>query len=196
MEQSLILVKPDGIIRGRVGDIISRFEQVGLKIVGLKMVWPERDQVDRHYALTEEWMHGVYDKAKKKYDALGEKFPYPDHKSYGESIKRGLIEFLISSPVVAMVLEGQEAVTLVRKIVGATEPMGSPPGTIRGDFSLDSYALSNAQNRPLRNLLHASGTVQEGKNEVAIWFAKEELFKYETVLENVLYNGTYFVPKK
>lgn len=196
MEQSLVLVKPDGIVRGHVGDIISRFEKVGLKIVGMKMVWPERDQVDRHYALTEEWMKAVYDKARKKFDAMGEKLAYPDYKSYGQSIKDGLMEFLLSGPVVAVVLEGQEAVSLIRKIVGATEPMGSAPGTIRGDFSLDSYALSNSQNRPLRNLIHASGTVEEGKNEVAIWFTKEEMFKYETVLEKVLYDGKYFVPKK
>lgn len=196
MEQSLVLVKPDGVMRGQVGEILSRFERVGLKIVAMKMVLPERSQVDRHYALTEEWMMGVFTKAKAKFDAKGEKFEFSDHKAYGKFIKDGLVEFLLSGPVVAMVLEGQECVALVRKLVGATEPMSSPPGTIRGDLSPDTYALSNEQKRPLRNLIHASGTVEEGKSEAAIWFTKEEMFQYEAVLDNVLYGADYFVPKK
>jgi len=138
----------------------------------------------------------VFTKAKAKFDAKGEKFEFSDHKAYGKFIKDGLVEFLLSGPVVAMVLEGRECVTLVRKMVGATEPMGSAPGTIRGDLSPDTYALSNEQKRPLRNLIHASGNVEEAKNEVAIWFTKEEMYEYETILENVLYNGNYFVPKK
>ncbi len=196
MEQSLVLVKPDGVARGQVGEILSRFERVGLKIVAMKMVLPERSQVDRHYALTEEWMMGVFTKAKAKFDAKGEKFGFTDHKAYGKYIKDGLVDFLLSGPVVAMVLEGPECVTLVRKLVGATEPMGSAPGTIRGDLSPDTYAMSNAQNRPLRNLIHASGTVEEGKTEVAIWFTKKEMYQYETVLENVLYGADAFKPKK
>jgi nucleoside-diphosphate kinase len=196
MEQSLVLVKPDGVERGHVGDIISRFERVGIKIVGMKMVIPERAQVDKHYALTEEWMKGVFDKAKAKFDAKGEKFEFSDHKAYGKFIKDGLVDFLMSGPVVAMALEGQEVVGLVRKMVGATEPMSSPPGTIRGDFSPDTYAMSNAQKRPLRNLIHASGTVEEAKSELAIWFTKKELFQYRTVLEGVLYGADHFKPKK
>jgi len=196
MEKSLVLVKPDGVARGVVGEILARFEKVGLKITALKMVWPERDQVDRHYALTEEWMKGVYDKAKKKFDAMGQKFPYKTHQEYGAYIKKGLIDFILSGPVVAMVLEGQEAVSLVRKMVGATEPMGSAPGTIRGDYSLDSYALSNSQDRPLRNLVHASGTVAEGESETALWFKPKEILQYKHVLDGVLYGGDYFKPKK
>ena len=196
MEQSLVLVKPDGVVRGQVGEIISRFERVGLKIVAMKMVLPERSQVDRHYALTEEWMMGVFTKAKAKFDSKGEKFGFTDHKAYGKYIKDGLVDFLLSGPVVAMVLEGPECVTLVRKLVGATEPMGSAPGTIRGDLSPDTYAMSNAQNRPLRNLIHASGTAEEGKGEVAIWFTKKEMFEYETVLQNVLYGADAFKSKK
>ncbi len=196
MEQSLVLVKPDGVVRGQVGEIISRFERVGLKIVGMKMVQAERSQVDRHYALTEEWMKGVFDKAKAKFDAKGEKFPFTSHTEYGAYIKKGLVDFLLSGPVVAMVLEGQECVALVRKMVGATEPMSSAPGTIRGDLSPDTYALSNSQDRPLRNLIHASGTVEEGESEVAIWFTEKELFQYKTVLEDVLYGADAFKPKK
>jgi nucleoside-diphosphate kinase len=196
LEQTLVLIKPDGVQRGHVGDIISRFEHVGLKITAMKMILPKHEDVDRHYELTEEWMQGVFDKAKKKYADLGQDFPYTDHKAYGGAIKKGLVDFLKSGPIVAMILEGEQAVPLVRKLVGATEPISSPPGTIRGDFSPDSYALSNAQDRPLRNLIHASGTVDEAKKEIAIWFSDEELYHYENVLANVLYDPTYFLPGK
>lgn len=196
MEKTLVLVKPDGVVRGVVGEILARFERVGLKITALKMVWAERDQVDRHYALTEDWMRGVFDKAKAKFDAKGEKFPFTSHTEYGAYIKKGLVDFLLSGPVVAMVLEGNDAVALVRKMVGATEPMSSLPGTIRGDYSPDTYALSNSQDRPLRNLVHASGTVAEGESESAIWFTKDEMFQYKTVLEDVLYGAKTFKPKK
>ncbi len=196
LEQTLVLIKPDGVARGLVGEIVSRFERIGLKITAMKMILPQHADVDRHYELTEEWMQAVYDKAKKKYEDLGQEFPYGDYKSYGESIKRGLVEFLKSGPIVALVLEGEQAVALVRKLVGATEPMSAAPGTIRGDYSLDSYALSNTQNRPLRNLIHASGTVDEAKKEIVIWFSREELHRYEHVLANALYDQSFFLPGK
>lgn len=194
LEQTLVLVKPDGVSRGLVGEIVSRFERVGLKISALKMILPQHEDVDRHYELTDEWMQAVYDKAKKKYDDLGQEFPCTDYKVYGAAIKAGLVDFLKSGPIVAMVLEGEQAVALVRKLVGATEPMSADPGTIRGDLSLDSYALSNAQNRPLRNLIHASGTVDEAKKEIAIWFSDEELHRYEHALASALYDPTFFSP--
>jgi nucleoside-diphosphate kinase len=196
LEKTLVLIKPDGVSRGHVGDIISRFERVGLKISAMKMILPQHEDVDRHYELTEEWMQGVFDKAKKKYEDLGQTFPFPDHKSYGQSIKDGLVEFLKAGPIVALVLEGEQSVALVRKLVGATEPMSSAPGTIRGDFSPDSYGLANKQNRPLRNLIHASGTVEEAKNEIKIWFTETEMHRYEHVLERALYNPEYFLPAK
>lgn len=194
LEKTLVLIKPDGVVRGHVGDILSRFERVGLKITAMKMVLPQHDDVDRHYALTEEWMQAVYDKASAKYKELGQDFPFPDHKAYGGAIKKGLVDFLKSGPIIAMVLEGEQAVALVRKLVGATEPMSSAPGTIRGDFSPDSYSLANAQDRPLRNLIHASGTVDEAKFETGIWFTESELHDYEHVLERALYNPEYFLP--
>ncbi len=195
MEQTLVLIKPDGVQRGLTGQIITRFEQVGLKIVAMKMVHPEQEDVDRHYALTEEWMMAVFTKAKAKYEAEGQSFPFDDHKAYGGEIKRGLVDFLRSSPVVALVLEGEMAVSLVRKLVGATEPASSPAGTIRGDLSHDTYALSNAQNRPLRNLIHASGNIAEAKNEIAIWFTDIELHKYEHVNDRVQYDPKWFLPE-
>lgn len=196
IQQSLVLVKPDGVARGHIGDIITRFERVGLKITALKMILPKSDDADRHYVLTEEWMQGVFEKASKKYEAEGRPFPFPDYKAYGQSIKDGLVEFLASGPIVAMVVEGEGAVPMIRKIVGATEPASAAPGTIRGDYSPDTYALANEQNRPLRNLVHASGTPDEAQNEIKVWFTEQELHHYEHVLEHVLYNPEAFIPKQ
>jgi nucleoside-diphosphate kinase len=194
MEKTLVLIKPDGVQRGLVGQILTRFETAGLKLVSMKMVHPSHDDVDRHYQMTEEWMQAVYTKAKAKYDANGETFPFADHKAYGSDIKRGLVEFLKSSPVVALVLEGEMAVSLVRKLVGATEPASSAPGTIRGDFSHDTYALANSQGRPLRNLIHASGNIEEANNEIKIWFTDTELYAYEHVNDRVQYDPKWFLP--
>ncbi len=191
-EQTLVLVKPDGLARGLIGEILARFERVGIKVVALKMLRPTRDLADRHYALTEEWMLGVFTKAKAKYEANGEIFPYSDHKIYGKTIKDGLVEFIASGPAVATVLQGEQVVSLVRKLVGATESASAAPGTIRGDFSLDTYALSNEQNRPIRNLIHASGTIEEAKNEIAIWFLPEEIHEHASVLDPVLYDEKKF----
>lgn len=191
-EQTLVLVKPDGVQRGLIGTILARFERAGLKIVALKMLVPTADQADRHYALTEEWMMGVYTKAKTKYDAEGKDFPFPDHRSYGKSIKDGLIQFLASGAVVALILEGEQAVSLTRKIVGATEPASSAPGTIRGDFSLDTYSMANSQGRPIRNLIHASGAVDEAKNEIPVWFSSNEILNIDAVLDLVLYDEKRF----
>lgn len=196
IQQSLVLIKPDGVARGHIGDIISRFEKVGLKITAMKMILPKADEADRHYVLTEEWMQAVYEKASKKYEAEGRDFPFPDYKSYGMSIKNGLIDFLAAGPIVAMVVEGEGAIPMIRKIVGATEPASAAPGTIRGDYSPDTYALANEQNRPLRNLVHASGAPDEAQNEIKVWFTEAELHHYEHVLEHVLYNPEAFLPKQ
>lgn len=193
MEQTLVLIKPDGVQRGFIGEIIGRFERVGLKLVALKMVHASHEDVDRHYTLTEEWMRGVYDKAKAKYVANGQEFPFADHVAYGTEIKRSLVDFLKAAPIVAMVWEGEQAVSLVRKLVGATEPASSAPGTIRGDLSHDSYALSNTQSRPIRNLVHASGNPDEAKHEISVWFTDTELYKYEHVNDRVQYDPKWFL---
>jgi len=123
MQKTLVLIKPDGVQRGLMGEIIGRFERVGLKITALKMVHPSHEDVDKHYALTEEWMRAVYEKAKAKYEANKEPFPFADHIAYGTEIKRGLVEFLKSAPIVAMVLEGEQAVPLVRRFCSRQLPI-------------------------------------------------------------------------
>ena len=153
-EKSLVFIKPDGVERGLVGEIISRFEKVGLLIAGLKLVWIDRDH------------------AKKHYSAHVDKPFYPPVEDY-----------VTSGPVVAMVLQGHNAVALVRKLVGSTEPNTAPPGTIRGDFAHMTYEFSDGEGKGLglRNVIHASGNKEEAEEEVSLWFKSEELFDYKLV---------------
>jgi len=195
-ERTLLLIKPDGVQRGLIGQIIGRLEAVGLKITALKMVHPKREDVEQHYTLTEEWMKAVFAKSKTRHEELGVEFPFPDHITYGTKIKNELVAYLMSSPVVAMVLEGEGAVGVTRKLVGVTEPASAAAGTIRGDLTLDSYLLSNGQNRPIRNLVHASGAVSEAEQEIKVWFSEVELTRYEHVNDRVQYDPTWFLPKE
>lgn len=188
-----MLIKPDGVQRGLIGEIIGRFERVGLKVTAMKMVHPSKEDVDKHYVLTEDWMRGVYEKAKAKYEANSQAFPFSDHFAYGADIKNGLVSFLMSSPVVALVVEGEMVVSLVRKLVGSTESASAAPGTIRGDLSHDTYGLANAQHRAIRNLVHASGTVEEANQEIPVWFSDDELYKYEHVNDRVQYDPKWFM---
>ncbi len=154
IERTLVLIKPDGVKRGLIGKIISRFEDAGLKIVAMKMVW-----IDKEFA-------------KKHYEAHVDKDFY-----------KFLEEFIISGPVVALVLEGVEAVEVVRKIVGPTEPKTAPPGTIRGDFAHHSMQYANIKNKAVANIIHASGTKEEAEKEISLWFKPEEIHSYSTVHE-------------
>jgi nucleoside-diphosphate kinase len=154
IEQTLVLVKPDGVERGLVGQIIQRFECVGLKIIGMKLVKIDKEFSKKHYAA---------------------------HLS--KPFYKGLETFITSGPVVAIVLEGIEAVELVRKIVGATEPKSAAPGTIRGDFSQHSYGYADKKGVAIKNLIHASGSKEDAKTEVALWFNKSELVNYVLVHE-------------
>ena len=153
-ERTLVLVKPDGVQRGLSGRIISRFEDVGLKIVGMRMQWVDKEFARIHYS------------------AHVEKAFYP-----------GLEAMITEGPVLALVLEGLHAVELVRKMVGATEPKSATPGTIRGDFAHHSYSYTDAQNKSIKNLIHASGNIEEAIQEVQLWFKDEELHTYQTVHE-------------
>jgi nucleoside-diphosphate kinase len=153
-ERTLVLVKPDGVQRCLSGRIISRFEDVGLKIVGMRMQWVDKEFARIHYS------------------AHVEKAFYP-----------GLEAMITEGPVLAFVLEGLHAVELVRKMVGATEPKSATPGTIRGDFAHHSYSYTDAQNKSIKNLIHASGNIEEAKQEVSLWFKDEELHTYQTVHE-------------
>jgi nucleoside-diphosphate kinase len=154
IEQTLVLIKPDAVQRGLIGEIVSRFEKVGLKMIGAKMVWADKDMSKKHYS------------------AHTEKPFYP-----------GLEEMITEGPVLAMVLEGLHAVELVRKMVGETEPRKSQPGTIRGDYAHMSYAQADKTGKAVKNLIHASGDLDDAQKEVSLWFSEEELHTYKTVHE-------------
>lgn len=160
LEQTLILFKPDALQRGLVGEILTRFERVGLRIVGTKMLAPDTDHYYKHY----EDIGTLKTRA-------------------GEKIFDITLDMMSAGPVIAMVFEGVEAVALVRKMVGATEPKSSAPGTIRGDYSHMSYGYADGEEKGIPNLIHASGDSDEAVKEIAHWFTDDELFDYEALHE-------------
>jgi nucleoside-diphosphate kinase len=179
VEQSLVLCKPDTVSRGLVGQIITRFENIGLKIKAIKMVWPDDNLAKEHYPLDEEWAKNVYNKTKEVYDKIGKELPYEDHMDMGKTIQEWNSKFITEGPVIAMVLEGPHAVEVIREMLGATEPRQAAPGTIRGDFAkLESYKLADEKTRTTRNMVHASDSVENAKREIEIWFTPEELHEY------------------
>lgn len=186
MERTLIILKPDAIQRGIVGDIFTRFERVGLKIIGMKMLTPEDERLARHYPKDRrELIEGIGNKTLTNYKELGldpkEQFGHADAYKIGLQVHQWLVEFMKSGPVIAAVLEGPHAIEVVRKIAGFTLPTSAQPGTIRGDYSFDSSALANASKRTIRNLIHASGNQEEASYEIPIWFEDDEIHEYETV---------------
>jgi len=176
MERTLILIKPDGVSKGLAGEVISRFERAGLKIVGLKIMQADNKIGKKHYPVTDEWAEGIWSKTKAGYEREGKEFNY-SVEEIAEMVQGRLIKFLTSSPIVAMVLDGLHAVAVCRKICGATEPYAAAPGTIRGDFSIDAYDLAMAEERSIENIVHASGSIEEAEREISIWFSEEELIK-------------------
>jgi len=160
IERTLILFKPDAVQRGVVGEILSRFERVGLKIVGTKMIAPDKAHYHTHY------------------EEIGKVIT-----RRGESVFNNTLALMNEGPVIAMVLEGIEAVELVRKLVGTTEPKSSAPGTIRGDFSHMSYGYGDAANKGIPNLIHASGDLDDAKLEIPHWFGDDELYDYSVLNE-------------
>lgn len=191
MEQTLILVKPDAVKRGLTGKILDRFETSGLKIVAMKMVWVDKDMAGKHYTTNEEFLLGMGNKTLKTYAEYGkdpmEVMGTKDPLEIGKMVREWNLEFLTSGPVVAVVLEGIHAVTTVRKIVGATLPTFSEPGSIRGMYSIDSPVLANDRKRAVRNMIHASGTVEEAKLEIELWFHKKEIHDYHRADEEVMF---------
>jgi nucleoside-diphosphate kinase len=186
MERTLIVLKPDAVQRGIIGDIINRFEKVGLKIIGAKMFIPSKDLLNKHYPVDrEEFITGLGNKTLENYKEQGinprEHFGHDDPHKIGLVVQKWLVDFMVSAPVFAMVLEGPHAIEVVRKIRGHTLPLKAMPGTITGDYSFDSSATANSALRPIRNLVHASGNKEEAEFEINLWFSKKELFDYETI---------------
>jgi nucleoside-diphosphate kinase len=189
-ERTLIFVKPDGVQRGLVGEILRRFERAGLRIIGLKMVQPRAAFLERHYPNDEPFLRTLGGKTKEAFEAAGldvkRETGSDDALAIGRAVRGWLIDYVASGPVVAFVLEGIHAVGTARKIVGDTLPFRAAPGTIRGDFSIDSPTVANVQRRPVRNLIHASGTLEEAAFEIDLWFRPEELFEYRRADETLI----------
>lgn len=160
VQQSLVVFKPDAVQRGIVGEILSRFERIGLKIVATKMVNPDTQHYYQHY------------------EGISKMVSRRGQEAFDETLT-----FMTSGPVIAMVFEGVEAVPLIRKIVGSTEPMSADMGTIRGDYAHMSFGYANARHTGVPNLIHASGSIEEAEQEVAHWFKPAEIQSYETVSE-------------
>lgn len=187
-ERTLVIIKPDGIQRTLIGEIIKRYERVGLKMVGIKMIVPTAELIEKHYTLDPEWRVKTGLKTIKGYTDKGLTPPHTDPLKITAIILKNLISYMTKGPVIAMVWQGAHAVEIVRKITGGTEPLTSSVGTIRGDFVLDSYRMSDPDGRAVRNLVHASGSVKEAEDEIAHWFKKEELFNYRLIAEAMLYD--------
>ncbi len=191
MEKTLVVVKPDGVVRGLIGEIISRFERAGLKVVASKMVTISKDLAAKHYpGDREEWLKMIGHKTLENYQKFqldAKKLLGTDNpKEIGQMARVWLLEYITSGPVFAVVLEGPHAVDLVRKICGHTLPSEASPGTIRGDFSFDSSYLANTSKRAIKNLVHASGSLDEAKYEIPLWFSEKELVSYARAEEKIM----------
>jgi len=187
-EQTLVIIKPDGIQRTLLGEIIGRLERVGLKLVGIKMIIPPDELIKKHYTIDPEWIEKAGQKAINAYLEKNQEPKTKNPTEAGEKILDVLIKYMTSGPVVAMVWQGANSVGVVRKIVGTTEPLTSDVGTIRGDFVLDSYKIADIDERAVRNLVHASGTVEEAEKEVKLWFDDSEIASYRLVQEQIIYD--------
>lgn len=186
-EKSFVIIKPDGVQRALVGEIISRIERVGLKIVAMKMVLPTEEQCWTHYSKDDVWYATKGENTINGRKAAG----LPIEKTameYGKDIIGCLVKYMTSGPVIAMIISGNQAVGIVKKIVGGTEPLTSDVGTIRGDYTLDSYNLSSMDGRAVRNLIHCTGEPHEAEREINLWFKPEEIIEYRQVQEQILYD--------
>lgn len=186
-EKTLVLLKPDAVQRNLIGDIINRFERVGLKIVALKFVIPTKEQVYTHYVKNKEEITALGQRSidgKRKGGAIVD----DDPTELGTKIIDRMVRFLSSGPVVAIVLQGHQAIAITRKLVGSTEPLQSAMGTIRGDYTVDSYVIADTDDRAVRNLVHASSNAQEAEYEINVWFKPGEVVDYKNLRERILYD--------
>jgi nucleoside-diphosphate kinase len=182
-ERTYVMVKPDGVRKGLTGEIIRRFEQRDLKIVALEMSQPIYEQMDNHYPKDEEWITRLGTKTmntyeKYGYDAIAD-FGTIDPSKIGPEIRKWVIDYMMSAPVVKMVVQGIHAVDVVRKIAGETMPYKAAVGTIRGDFSIDSPVLANKEKRCVTNIVHCSETPEEAEHEINHWFGNSTIFEYK-----------------
>jgi len=182
-EKTYVMIKPDGVRKGLIGEIIRRFEQRDLKIVALEMSQPLYEQMDNHYPKKEEWITRLGEKTKATYEKYGydlvTDFGTDDTSKIGPEVRKWVIDFMMSAPVVKMIVQGVHAVDVVRKIAGDTMPYKADMGTIRGDFSIDSPALANKERRSVMNIVHCSETPEEAEHEIKHWFGTNSTYNYK-----------------
>lgn len=190
MEQTVVFIKPDGIKRGLVGEIIHRFERMGLKIVAMKMIVTTEDLFHKHYGTDKETtLLRLGNKTLTSYEKYGKnakkELGTDDPVKLGKMVVGWLFSYVTSGPVIAMLLEGRHAVDNVINLAGPTMPVVAPPGTIRGDYSTDSAAYANDEKRGVMNLIHISGSIEEANYEKMLWFAPDEIHSYKRADENI-----------
>ncbi len=186
-ERTFVILKPDTVQRSLIGEVINRFERTGLKFVAMKMFVPEEAKLLQHYNKDDAWFLKKGNRIIEDLTAQG--LPVEkDAMEYGKDIIRTIVHYMTAAPVIAMVLEGNQSVAVVTKLVGTTEPSSSDVGTIRGDYTVDSYGHSSFENRAVRNLIHCSESSAEAEREIAIWFTESELMNYVTAQERIMYD--------
>lgn len=194
IERTLAIIKPDGVQRGLVGEIVHRFERAGLKIVGMKMVWAAKELVARHYTDDEAYLTSVGEKALFAARDRGVEMT-ESALEIGRRVRVSNMRYISTGPVAAFVLEGNTAVQTVRNMIGGTNPLTADIGTIRGDLTIDDFTQADAEQRSVRNLMHASGDVAEAKREIPLWFNNNELYEYQTVMDKVLHDPKWDAEK-
>lgn len=190
-ERTFVILKPDAVQRGLVGEIIKRFERIGLKIVAMKMHMVNEETLWAHYNKDDAWYIKKGTNIVANKTSLGmvvDKEPI----EYGKDIIRAMVHYMCASPVVSLVVEGNGAQAVVKRLVGGTEPATADTGTIRGDYALDTYYLCDVDgSRGMRNLIHCTDPADgEGayEREVNLWFTPEEIVNYRLVSEAMLYD--------
>lgn len=195
-ERSLVIIKPDAVVRQIVGDILSRFERKGLKVVALKLVHPTKEQVEQHYALDEAWLESTGNRTLSGYKEKGYDVEGLTPREIGLNTRRKLMNYLGAGPVVAMVLEGAHVIEIARRIRGATSPLQSEAGTVGFDYSLESYELADAGDWAIRNILHGSDSPEAAEREIPIWFSSDEFVSYESAVERYIYSDDWHMSPK
>ncbi len=195
-QRTFCMIKPDGVARGLVGEIVLRLEKAGLKVVGMKMISPTAEQIVAHYPMSDQaWVDRLGDKGLNTFKELEldpvEHLGSDDHSVIGRSVADSLVGYMTSGPVIAMVVEGLQSIEMVRKLAGHTLPAKATVGTIRGDFSVDTPAIANVEGRALHNLFHASENPEEAANEIKLWFGADEVHTYKRVAEDLMFSKTY-----
>jgi nucleoside-diphosphate kinase len=185
-ERSLVILKPDTVQRSLIGEVIKRFERTGLKFTAMKMLVPTKEQLETHYNKDDEWFERKGNRIIE--DLKSHNLPIEkDAMAYGRGIIDTIITYMTAAPVVAMIMEGNQAVAVVTKLVGTTEPDTSDVGTIRG-LTVDSYGHSSFENRAVRNLIHCSESPEEAEREIKVWFTDDEIMQYVTAQERIMYD--------